>query len=723
MWKLPCEISKEREVDYFQEIPLVEANRTMAFMDKAAFNQGTLQTNPVCNYEANDRFTVVKCISNASGLDIRFVLNSTLSITGMGALIKIEGFKDLKGFSIGYTDENSNFIHIRIRNTPLYCWFNLEFDHSDILFYINNLTLTPMLPVQINDIRIYIKGTPLEKNAKVSIQSLYVWRQNVLLPSWLKKEHPTEFNEQLLAGILRYWEHRFPNTQELDPAVSCYLAYGDKIIDWSSSRLLPENLMQVIEFRFSWHCWHHVSACLLKFLTTKEIKYLFSAVEYATVWLSQSYFQNDPDYKYTWYDHGTPSRLECMLVLYALLVKKGIHIHFTNVLRGAIYRHAMLLANEGFYAYNQPYRWHNHAAFQDMALIDAAVIMKDLPPSSGWLKTALARIKDFYDKILIKEDTFYVLYENSSSYHNGLISLIRRLDSKLLSIEMVSDTTKFIEGMERFSFALRYPDGRYPTFGDSYRAPNTPKSTIRKLATKDFYVFPLAGYSIIRGCFLDADYMLTFIASSASITHKHADNCSFSLYLDGVEWLIDPSYYSYQVDSPIPQYLRSSLAHNALTIDDLEYSVGFDQTSINGNRDGDDVHLEMSHTCYYDLEVRRYVTGNLTNLSYRFTDQIKPTANLKINNKAVRLMFHCGEGVVAGYSDGKTILTHPDSAFKLVIDGIQTKPLIHNGKISENPSEIRGITGQAFMQIHPIYTLEFCFENFSSITYEIKAEK
>ena len=54
--------------------------------------------------------------------------------------------------------------------------------------------------------------------------------------------------------------------------------------------------------------------------------------------------------------------------------------------------------------------------------------------------------------------------------------------------------------------------------------------------------------------------------------HAHADRLSFSLFINGIPFFIDPGTGAYLTDSRIRDYFRSTAAHNTVTVDGLSQS-------------------------------------------------------------------------------------------------------------------------------------------------------
>jgi hypothetical protein len=197
--------------------------------------------------------------------------------------------------------------------------------------------------------------------------------------------------------------------------------------------------------------------------------------------------------------------------------------------------------------------------------------------------------------------------------------------------------------------------------------------------------------------------MVSVLASSLSRTHKHQDNLSFTLFFDGMEWLIDPSFYSYEYIAPLPAYLRSAAAHNNLALPGRSYSVRPGIAQIDGSDDGSNFVISGQHSAYDKVLIQREIRGSIDRLELDVLDRAVAQTP-EVIGCDLRLLFHCGEGIEARLQGKRLQLTQPDSKYLVEMSMPNEKCKLHYGNVA-GPS-IRGVTGLGFMKYGSIYTLE-----------------
>jgi hypothetical protein len=197
--------------------------------------------------------------------------------------------------------------------------------------------------------------------------------------------------------------------------------------------------------------------------------------------------------------------------------------------------------------------------------------------------------------------------------------------------------------------------------------------------------------------------MVSVLATSLCRTHKHEDNLSFTLFFDGLEWLIDPSFYSHEYIAPLASYLRSAAAHNGLALPGRSYSIDPGIAQIDGSSDGRNFVITGQHSAYDNVLIQREIRGSIDRLELDVLDRAMAQAP-DATGSDLRLMLHCGEGIEAGLQGNHLQLTHPDSKYLVEMFLPNEKCKLHYGDVT-GPS-IRGVTGLGFMQHANIYTLE-----------------
>jgi hypothetical protein len=92
-------------------------------------------------------------------------------------------------------------------------------------------------------------------------------------------------------------------------------------------------------------------------------------------------------------------------------------------------------------------------------------------------------------------------------------------------------------------------------------------------------VFPDGGYYIL-GCNFETEQEVRLLADAGPLgylslaAHGHADALSIWLSVGGREFLIDPGTYAYHTESEWRNYFRGTSAHNTVTVDGQDQSVG-----------------------------------------------------------------------------------------------------------------------------------------------------
>jgi hypothetical protein len=89
--------------------------------------------------------------------------------------------------------------------------------------------------------------------------------------------------------------------------------------------------------------------------------------------------------------------------------------------------------------------------------------------------------------------------------------------------------------------------------------------------------FPVGGYYIL-GCDFEQASEIRLVADAGPLgyrgiaAHGHADALSFTLSVNGMEFLIDPGTYAYHMQAQWRQYFRGTAAHNTVRVDASDQS-------------------------------------------------------------------------------------------------------------------------------------------------------
>lgn len=662
---------------------------------------------------------------------IFFRLPTPVRSNGLSIRIRINNWNSFRYLAFGYTHQNA-FRHVKVVNPAQGEWINLTFGHGDIGFGLQNNWEHPP-PVDVSDVRVYLRAEPGAGGAGVEVEHFICWEEESVAetsPSTCTRPLVLPERKPVLPALLDvlygYFRKCFRNVQTQAHAYmtegQCPL-YGGVQLPWCANEALPSGLSTVGTYAFSWHSLHPASILLTYARNTGQDAPIYAAREIVTNWLDRSYYTPDIDKKFAWYDHGTAERLLTFILMWAEGTERDFDARFMTRLGEAIVRHAQLLESELFYASHQPTRYHNHAWFQDLALLVTALALPGFPSSNRWLERALVRLTDQLATLIVRDSGFAVFVENSIGYHQG-VQRITELAGNLVSLSgRDSRIPEIAIELSNFSEFFRYPDNRSPAQGDTFRLSNRNASDMRR--GKAYLeplcaILPQAGYGVVKGNHDDIPYMFTMFATSLCRTHKHEDNLSFTLFFDGIEWLIDPSFYSHEYAAPVPAYLRSAVAHNALAIPGLNYSIDPGVVQFGGEVFGQVFSLHGEHRAYKGVVIQREVRGDTGRLALDFLDSATGLSDTDSEGVGLYWMLHCGEHVEATLNGRALCLTHPDSRYQLLVQLPSDAAAIYRG--CDDGPKIRGITGRGFMESGPVCTIECAVPFNQQIPWHIVAQ-
>ncbi|MBS4223365.1 alginate lyase family protein [Bacillus sp. FJAT-49682] len=204
----------------------------------------------------------------------------------------------------------------------------------------------------------------------------------------------------------------------------------------------------------------------------------------------------------------------------------------------------------------------------DRALIQSGVVF-EYEQSDNWINKGLFRLKDnFYHSYSSRG----IHLENSSEYHlvvqNHFISIEDFLNKYNLSLG--SEIVDIFEQIEDYYSYILKPDGFLPTIGDSSRKKiNNKNKKYTSLLDLD------AGIAILQSknnSNPKRSTWMSFVCGYSTLTHKHLDDLSITLFYNGDDIFVDSGKHSYG-SSPARGYVRSAKAHNTIVINDKNYKL------------------------------------------------------------------------------------------------------------------------------------------------------
>ncbi|WJH56519.1 hypothetical protein FE254_10170 [Ectopseudomonas guguanensis] len=618
---------------------------------------------------------------------LRFELPEKYLAAGVQARLYLEGWQELHYAAVGYT-EAPHYRHIKASNMRQGAWIEFGFTHQDVIWKLQN-GMAAQGDAEIGDIRLFIKGRPSALGATLRISGLAVLRESKFSATALPRQPLDKRLLETLYGYLRKGFRDYESSAKAFMDTGKCPMPGGKLLDWPPAGLKPDALESVNTFRFAWHGLHPVINLLLSAEQTGAVAPVFAARALVDNWLDQSYYVPDEDAKFTWYDHGTAERLLAFILMWAKAVVFGLDERFMQRLGEAILSHARLLHSEAFYAYHQPDRYHNHAWFQDAALAAVALALPSYGESSQWLANAISRFEDQLDKLIVRDGGFAIFVENSIGYHHGVQRLAELVGALVELSGKPTEIPAVAKELIAWSDFLRYPDGRVPAQGDTFRLPARTGAEIRRgiaWSHPGCTVLPKAGYAVVKGNHDGKPWMLCLFNTSLSKTHKHEDNLSITFWFDGIEWLIDPSFYSHEYAEVTSSYLRSAKAHNVIVSDAAGYSIEPGRAQLTDISSGNIYGVVATSLCVEGLEMRRSVSYRADDSALGFQDAVLPLDGEA--PAAARLNYVFGENVCCETQKTGFVLSHPDSIYRLAFD--------FDGEVSV--TSLKTCAGLGFMQ-------------------------
>lgn len=637
---------------------------------------------------------------NFHSLTIRF--RETVEVSGLSIRFRLRNWSNIQYLAIG-SNVDGEFRHVKITNPKVGTWQVISFSYEDLSYQIQN-GFVGNRSLSINDISVKLKANMPTNESFMEILEVAFWtEEEKSQTNWMQIDDHQRLRWKLIDRI-----HDYQTSSIKHYSKSCERFFADgtcpivKNLYWPNQDKKPPELNEVNTYRYSWHALHHVASLILYSKLNGRGEAVDFAKKFANNWMNDSWLVPDEDIRFAWYDHGTAERQLSMVMLYhELSNSEEIDEIYLQKLKKIILLQGRLLESEIFYARNQINRYHNHAMFQDVALIVTALSFTKVSCTKRWLKTGVSRLEDQISKLIIRDDRYSVFVENSIGYHSGIIRLLQ-FSSDLISLfDEKSGIHAVYSGMQKFSKLLKYPDGRSPAQGDTQRLPNEigKKKTLRSQQSGGT-ILKNAGYGVVKGSD-EESFMLVFFATGLSHTHKHQDNLSFTLFFDHLEWLIDPSHYSHEYEEQITKYLRSAEAHNMICLPYKEHSIEPGLANIDGVVSDTKYLIEGQNLAYSENIVSRKIQGNYTKLDIKISDYVDSKS---LENVDARLMLHCGEHIDVEQSGSIVTLSCKNSTHKLCIDMPNDNVVINKGLVEKD--RVRGISGLGFMSHSSINTIE-----------------
>ncbi|QRF90406.1 hypothetical protein CLH39_09265 [Alcaligenes faecalis] len=260
--------------------------------------------------------------------------------------------------------------------------------------------------------------------------------------------------------------------------------------------------------------------------------------------------------KLLWHDHATGLRTLRLAKFYIIgKTSDFLSKDDENDLEGLILKHLEILSDNSFYSENT-----NHGFDQSVSAYATCLLLSD----NSSLNSGLASI--FSNRIVKELDFAFtdegVHVENSPSYQNYMLGKEKVLD-RLVMIgdkSIQSYKTKVFGKAKKFLEAITKLDGLLPTIGDT----DAKDAGIKWLGDGVVHHdYSRSGYYIYKRKKEESVY-LAIKNCHHSKYHRHDDNGSFYLEIQGVVVFGDGGLGYYKEKNPLRKFLRSVYAHNVV---------------------------------------------------------------------------------------------------------------------------------------------------------------
>lgn len=290
------------------------------------------------------------------------------------------------------------------------------------------------------------------------------------------------------------------------------------------------------------------------------------------------------DSSIVWHDETTARRLHSWII-FAPHIYSDRNLY--NRLQHEIHLIASKLSADNFFT-----KFNNHGMFQSSALLSYSHYADKEPLRLIFREIALSRLDEYFSESITTEG---ISYENTPLYHYIIMSNLKGVVNFMNEVGLADDRRykKFknlYELGEQYAIHLVRPDGTVPNLGDCVKFSingiykNLYESKEFMYVSSQFkkgspplkraVVFPETGYFIYRDSWTsNTSFYFIFSSAYKHWSHKHNDDLSFILSLEGRDIFIDCGYFGYEYTDPNVRFGYSTFAHNTLSIDDSSLGV------------------------------------------------------------------------------------------------------------------------------------------------------
>ena len=462
-----------------------------------------------------------------------------------------------------------------------------------------------------------------------------------IIPNIIKNNHINGFEEssiiQLSDDVILpsddediYYKHTKPNSATIKIANDLidnnsilllnywdiYVYPGEKI-NWSADPF------DDITWDFYFHSLWMVNYLLDAYSLTLDDKYLVEARDIILSWNQANPDKQNQSSISAWKDHSTSNRLTMYVHFWDYYKGSNLsNLTFESDFMSIIHSHTNFTADPDYYAW-----WNNHGLFQSQALLQIGVFFPEFTESEYWIDLSKSRIST---RISTNVTDSGIYKEHSTSYHYLALKLFMNIKTFCdhYSIEFSELDIKIDKMQEYMGYAAKI-DGTVPMIGDSsavqflnfeldsisndYLLFRTSNGVEGIDVDNPSIVYPDAGVAIFKNDWDNEEPIyLNFVNRYHSVAHKHADDLSFVLSYGQTDFFVDGGKYNYVESDPYRMFIRSTFAHNTITVDNQSYAINdssdFGNPKITNHYIGSDFNLvEATHSLYDGVEIFRTI--------------------------------------------------------------------------------------------------------------------
>lgn len=231
-----------------------------------------------------------------------------------------------------------------------------------------------------------------------------------------------------------------------------------------------------------------------------------------------------------------------------------------------LFHHALIHAE--WLSVEQHYVKNNHGVMMDIALAQFSVILGTLYKglSERYSKISIKRLEMMLDQTF---DTEGCCTENSPTYHFVNFSLFSTILNYINQYGLKINLKKWMERLEKarkVGNLLLRSNNTIPMVGDSEINLGTFFPEPENINHKNGLGFyPDAGFFVVQR----SNMHLTFKAGGTAFSHRHIDDLSITLYVDGKDFIVDSGLYNYDVGDKMRRWFTSSRAHSGIYLDSM----------------------------------------------------------------------------------------------------------------------------------------------------------